>query len=133
MREIKFRAWRNGEMSRPFVLGEGVCWPNGAVSTANRIGHVMQYTGLKDKNGVEIYEGDIVSAHYFYFDGNHDADGEFIGEIEFSSWGTFLITRPLRKNKCEIMHFIDTSHFEEPCIEVLGNKYENPELIKSPA
>ena len=40
MRDIKFRAFKNEMMSKPFVLGEGVSWPNGSVSTANKIGFV---------------------------------------------------------------------------------------------
>ena len=61
MREIKFRAWHNDQMSKPFTLGEAVCWPDGKVSTANRVGIVMQFTGLLDRNGVEIYEGDVLA------------------------------------------------------------------------
>jgi hypothetical protein len=58
MREIKFRAWDGEKMIFPsdpdtyskFVRGELVC--PGVI--------LMQYTGLEDKNGKEIYEGDIV-------------------------------------------------------------------------
>lgn len=55
-REIKFRAWNNGQMWEIFDLlnpKEPIDnWPKGNI--------LMQFTGLKDKNGKEIYEGDVV-------------------------------------------------------------------------
>lgn len=59
-RVLKFRAFFNGQMSSPFHLGEGVCWPDGRVSTANKVGEVMQFTGLLDMDSVDIYEKDIL-------------------------------------------------------------------------
>jgi len=72
-REIKFRAYLKGLPMEYFGLRNG--WP------ANWVGWntIMQYTGLKDKNGKEIYEGDIIK--YIDFDkkeyhcGEHMARG----------------------------------------------------------
>jgi len=84
-----------------------------------------QYTGLKDKTGKEIFEGDIVKAHNFYFDGNFDADHNFIGTIKYSNWSSFGI----KKKDGGFIDIYETSHFEEPCIENIG--HESPELLEA--
>lgn len=63
MREIKFRAFGFGSMIY-FKKPEDLKWFFGGDSGAERTlteCNLMQYTGLKDKNGVEIYEGDVVT------------------------------------------------------------------------
>ena len=73
---------------------------------------IGQYTGLKDKNGQKIFEGDIVKAFYF--------EKEVIGKIEFI-YGTFALTNSgISDNQLFI--------FEK--LEVIGNIYDNPELLK---
>ncbi len=72
---------------------------------------VGQYTGLKDKNSREIYEGDIVAVnhHPFNFNGNYEVGYTEIMEL---SAGSLILHRV--KNYCE----------------VIGKYYENPELLE---
>ena len=109
MRDIKFRAW-NKETNCFFMWNLSFAFGG----TGELWGDVQQYTGLKDKNGKEIYEGDICSV-----DG-----GENIYEIIFYMGGFMVAVLP---SKIRIYHIGD-SLFNN--IEVIGNIHENPELLK---
>ena len=87
----------------------------------------MQSTGVKDKNGVEIFEGDAVTFHAFGFNG-HETEYEGKGIITYRPDCMCFV---IAAKECD--WFVeDTSHFDEPCIEVIGNLYENPELPPPP-
>lgn len=77
---------------------------------------LMQYTGLKDKNGTEIYDGDIFKVN---------------GKTYFVEWNEdlcrFILTTGRGYNTINCMDLTcDTIYYEK----VIGNIYENPELIK---
>lgn len=78
---------------------------------------VMQYTGLKDKNGKEIYEGDIIS--YKYYRGFSGGEKEIIAKVEFID-GCFGFY--------EFVGYFNRYDLNES--KVIGNIYENPELLK---
>lgn len=116
-RPIKFRAWDGYRMEEVFSLGGGVVRTmndNGDTSThLDREVEVMQFTGLHDKNGKEIYEGDIIR--------NWEAEIAKI-VLGFDCW---LAHHP-RKSGVRLKDFFYSAQNGE----VIGNIYENPDLLK---
>lgn len=93
----------------------------GTVSVEN----ILRPTGLKNKNGVEIYEGDIVQFHSF-IKAPTESDYFGTGVIEYRpDFMMFVISQKNRDWTYE-----ETSDIDEDCIEVIGNIYENPELLE---
>lgn len=126
MREIKFRAF-NEEYK---LMEYGVAIIDGAafklqvgrddgdtiesVSGIRIKGPRMQFTGLRDKNSKEIYEGDIVS---FY----GASPIEYTGEIKFND-GCFDIENVRFRDYLKV-------YVGNHAVEVIGNRFENPELL----
>ena len=114
MREIKFRAWHRsaGIMSRVFDLfGYGNIHQEMDLNACN----VMQYTGLKDKNGqgTEMCQGDIVFA-----------SGHGNGVVEKNNWGEWGL-----KYQDDFIPIHDLV-MEGDLGEIKGNIHENPELLE---
>ena len=129
MREIKFRAW-DKRRNKMYNVAR-IIWINNEIRFVGIMGEteeevitpygidniiLMQYTGLKDKNGREIYEGDIVEFNFF--------NELKKGIIKFYG-GAFWIDV-----KGEDIPILLGTGIEGCECEVIGNVYENPELLK---
>lgn len=117
MREIKFRAWDKlgKKMERVYAIDFNDAFGWDVCITLNNYRkfaevELMQFTGLKDKNGKEIYEGDIVN--YTMFD-----DGERV-EKHVIQW----------QEDRDVIGWSLLPGDEN--VEVIGNKWENPELLE---
>ena len=124
MREIKFRGWDVGfkEMESWESLLTSDVLPEVLQGVFPNL-KLMQYTGLKDRNGVEIYEGDILEMaeqSLLRFEVVYDA-----GHMAFMrKWIDKRV--PATRCKGEMEHLSANTDF----LEVIGNGYENPELLK---
>jgi len=134
MREIKFRAWdkekeefvRNFAVFKDGAFDEYISeFERGIAPDGKYI--LMQYTGLKDKNSKEIYEGDVVKIHVKgtysdddSIDGQKWYDDDFIGDVYFDEKSSGFVFRSV-----EWFSYI-APHCNKA--EIIGNIWDNPEL-----
>ena len=147
MREIKFRAKQindnnwisgygviigNGFCAIPYVVrGNTYDWKLTTITCdINTLG---QYTGLKDKNGKEIYEGDILRSNEYPF--NCDGVDNYYAEIVWADnvCGFYRVTHKKPNSTVRGISHGNWSPLVEEDIksfEIIGNIYDTPELIK---
>lgn len=119
MREIRFRAWdkQTRNWCELFEVDNIVQWYNRKHGIYRSFfdNHIelMQYTGLKDMDRKEIYEGDIVEYGY-----------NMIGKVYYDEAETSYVLAPLdTRSSYEVLGL-------EGGLKVIGNIYENPEFLK---
>lgn len=141
MRDIKFRAW-DKDLKQMHICGQDVHdsmtfdenniaqyynLQNGCGSPTTY--ELMQYTGLKDKNGKEIYEGDIVKVHFkkgCWKYNNKNYSGYKNGNIEFCV-DCFIVYIKNYKEKIYPLSSFGKGQLKD--IEKIGNIYDNLELL----
>ena len=145
MREIKFRAWIGSKMIFDLEKDDGENGGTLSVHCKDSREVVMQYTGLKDKNGIEIYEGDILHLRCGSDDGVFNKSN-VLGEVVWDKVG-FRVSIPDKKiivrggsmdgkevSWREIHSWVGchTCLTEwQSKLEVIGNIYENKNLLES--
>lgn len=116
-REHKYRAWDGEKMLGPISVEDMMFAPgfhfdhlpwSGPKDNRHTSAVILQYTGLLDKNGVEIYEGDIV----------RDCEFDVKGEVRWKSCGFSIST--------DVLILTKSNH-----LVVIGNVFENPELLNT--
>lgn len=120
MREIKFRTWDVGkkQMIGPYEIGSLFAQECGFNYDDKKCGtYLMQFTGLLDKNGKDIFEGDIILKDGIYF------------EIIWNRLNASFYCKPKRLLDRKLRPGLE-GFDEVELYEVVGNIYENPELME---
>lgn len=118
MREIKFRAWDEKEKKFFDISKPMYQFQKDGTLFLHKDFILLQYTGLKDKNGTEIYEGDIIKTQRSVGKTN-------IAKVIFNH-GSFVA------KYSDISNWKHLSTGSQSDCEVIGNIYSNSELLTNP-
>ena len=141
-REIKFRAW-DVTLGKSIDGGNPITQQGKLLTVTRSLTYegvhsrevaLMQYTGLKDKNGVEIYEGDVVGKEVGAFQPlrkiRRDCVVEWQRKGKESGMWELLLIKDERVNITKSYYEPFGLGCEPQNYEVIGNIHENPELLK---
>ena len=103
---------------------KGECRVNQAMAALQKTKgcFVMQYTGIKDRTGKEIYEGDVVA-------GDKGFRGKVMGAVEYHGMAFSFVGK--QEDGTRWIYTITSPWEKDDNVEVIGNIYSNPELLKN--
>ena len=138
-RKIKFRAWMPSKkiMIQDALFIGNVGYGEGSVVIDERTQGAelvwLQFTGLFDKNGVEIYEGDVLKYHPYHNLGHKGI--KTIGAVKWGETGDSDDWAHSKHyewvvDKDSLADIADSDYKEDEYCEVIGNIYQNPELLE---
>ncbi len=104
---------RGAHFIAPQEFADGKMWEDYEVEEES----IGQFTGLTDKNGKEIYEGDIIQSE----------SGEFVYQVVFNE--TRFASFGLKRERDMFLHYFGEALEAEDC-KVIGNEFENKELLQ---
>lgn len=131
----RFRAWLKND--KEMIEADEIHWYRGqldfigdAITFMRKADEIelMQSTGLKDKNGQEIFAGDIIDTTDY--EGGLSSVGNPLVKVESDKYG-FIVTGDFPCSPITLKEFEDGRKFAGVKVKIIGNVYENPELLEA--
>ena len=145
MRELRFRVWNPDEERMMYFMMTNIWFPDRYLIQYKI--DVQQFTGLHDRDGKEIYEGDLVE--FIYANQPDIEDSKGVYEVFYSQKNSAFYLRVHKKNwldtafvtqqdakaktidvNCPVQSLTELPLSQFKICKVIGNIFENPELIK---
>lgn len=127
-REIEFRAWNKDK--KKWIYEDFLISENGlniyTGYTCDRLNaEISQYTGLKDKNGKKVFEGDILT----FRTRNLEAK-QYLAKVTYEIPMCAFSFNAKREDETIYHEWLMDSQWDNKTLEIIGNIYENPELLE---